>query len=321
MSNELAMSAAVRSGEFIHPALFYTSAQEYLDALVPFIADGVAKTHAVLVAVPGHKLPALRAALGDVAGAVTMADMTAAGRNPGRILGGVLSAFADKHAHRPVRMVGEPIWHGRSADEYPACIEHEALINLAFAGRAVTVLCPYDATRLAPGVLDDARITHPLVWRPGEAERNSPAYSVDVALARYNRPLITSPAAVIYTARSLTDLAGARRFATRYGRLLGLSADSLADLRLIATELASGSLQFGGGTCRLAFWQHDGHLVCEARDVGRLDDPLAGRRPPGADTERGHGLYLINAIADLVRTHTGGQGTTIHVYLRLGSTR
>ncbi|EUA22837.1 putative regulator of sigma factor domain protein [Mycobacterium xenopi 3993] len=65
--------------------------------------------------------------------------------------------------------------------------------------------------------------------------------------------------------------------------MLGLSADGIADLQLIITELATNSLQHGNGKCWLAFWEHDGHLVCEARDTGFLDDPLAGRRPPSGE--------------------------------------
>jgi anti-sigma regulatory factor (Ser/Thr protein kinase) len=305
------------TGEFVHPALFYASVQEYLDGLVPFIIDGLATAQPVLVAVPKNNLAALSGALGDAAERVAMADMCEAGRNPGRILGGVLSDFADKHADRPVRMIGEPIWPGRTEDEYPACVQHEALINAAFGGRQVTVLCPYDALGLDPGVLADARMTHPVLWQAGSPEDPSPDYAPDEVLARYNEPLSTSPAAVTYTVHGLPQLHRARRVAARYGQLLGLSADGIADLQLITTELATNSLQHTHGPCRLAFWQRDGHLVCEARDYGHLDDPLAGRRPPSSDTSRGRGLFVVNAVADLVRTHTTRQATTIHAYLRL----
>ena len=58
-------------------------------------------------------------------------------------------------------------------------------------------------------------------------------------------------------------------------------------------------------------------IVCEASDSGRLDDSLAGRRLPPAGVVRGHGLFLVNTIADLVRSHTTPTGTTIQAYLRL----
>jgi anti-sigma regulatory factor (Ser/Thr protein kinase) len=135
-----------------------------------------------------------------------------------------------------------------------------------------------------------------------------------------NQPLATNPVAVTYTVCEPADLAGARRCGTRYARLLGMSADRIADAQLITTELATNSLAHGGGVCWLAFWHDSGHLVCEARDIGHLADPLVGRRPP-AEGSGPYGLFVVNAIADLVRTHTSPSGTTIHAYLRLGHLR
>jgi anti-sigma regulatory factor (Ser/Thr protein kinase) len=128
---------------------------------------------------------------------------------------------------------------------------------------------------------------------------------------------VTSPAAVTFMVSEPSDLSRARQHSTRYGRLLGLSPDRIADLQLVVTELATNSLQHGGGTSRLAFWEHDGHLVCEARDTGYLVDPLVGRRPPARDRPSPSGLFVVNALADLVRTHTSPHGTTIQAYLRL----
>jgi anti-sigma regulatory factor (Ser/Thr protein kinase) len=304
-------------GAFVHPALFYSTRQEYLDCLVPFITEGLAAGYPILVAVPEPNLTALRDALGHAATRLTLADMTKAGRNPGRILGGVLSSFADEHQGQSVRMIGEPIWPTRSAIEYPACVQHEALINNAFAGRNVTVLCPYDEAHLDPDVIADARITHPELWRVGSPGQNSPAFGPDVVWAHYNEPLHRSPAAVPYTVRQLADISGARDFAASFGQWFGLSRDGTANLQLITNELATGSLATAGGKCRLAFWHEDGHRVVEARDSGYLDDPLDGRRPYERDTPRGRGLFVVNAVSDLVRIHTAEDETTIRAYLRL----
>ncbi|MGH3563284.1 MAG: ATP-binding protein, partial [Mycobacterium sp.] len=175
---------------------------------------------------------------------------------------------------------------------------------------------PYDAGRLDEQVLADARMTHPLMWQAGSAKCCA-EYAPDAALARYHQPLPKSKAAATYTVRDLTSLASARSFAGRYASRLGLSPDGIADLKLIVTELATNSLEHAGEACRLAFWPRNGRLVCEASDSGRLDYPLAGHRPPAADANTGHGLLLVNAVADLVRTHATANGTTIQAYLRL----
>ena len=313
----MARRLGAERGSFVHAALFYRSIQEYLEALVPFVSDGLAAGDAVLVAVPEPNLSMLRDTLGGVSGAVTMVDMSQAGRNPGHILGGVLGTFADQQPLRPARMVGEPIWDGRSELEYPACVQHEALINRAFTGRDITVLCPYDATNLDSDVLVDAEVTHPRVGGAGHPERTSRVFSPDLAWARYNEPLPSSPTAASYTLRRLTDLAGARAFSAKYARWFGFASADIADLQLIVNELASNSLQHGRGPCTLLLWETGGQLVCQVRDSGYLADPMAGRRPITHDGHQGCGLFVVNAIADLVRIHTAATGTTVQAQLRM----
>ena len=300
-----------------HVAFLYRTQQEYLDSLLPFISDAVNADQAVLVAVPAPNLAALADGLGRLAADVVMADMIEVGRNPSRILGEVLSGFADKHADQPIRMISEAMWPSRCDVEYPACVQHEVLTNRSFTGRDVMVVCPYDVARLDPEVIADAHRTHPLLSQHWVVEQHNAAYAPEVMLARCNQPLSSDAKAVRYTARKLGDLGGARAFAGAYAEWFGLAPDQTADLQLIASELATGSLTQEGRTCRLALWRHDGHVVCEARDDGYLDDPLAGRRPYGSDSDRGRGLYVVNAVADLVRTHTTADETTIHAYLRL----
>ena len=136
---------------------------------MPFIRDGLAAGEPVAVAVPGPNLRLIRDALGADAAQVLLRDMTVAGRNPGRIIPTVLLAFANAHPGRRVRLIGEPIWPGRSAAEYPACAQHEALINAAFAGRPATILCPYNTELLNP-----VWVSRRLPYAPGHAGRHPP---------------------------------------------------------------------------------------------------------------------------------------------------
>ncbi len=311
----MTLTAHAQVSGFDHAALLYHSEREYVDSLARFISEGLDWAQPVWVAVPGHRLASLRSALGDAAADVTMADMTKFGRNPGRILAAQL-AFVERHPGQHIRIVGEPIWAGRTACEYPACVHHEALINIAFAECNATIVCPYDASCLDKNVLADARVTHPLIWQGGSRD-HSAQYGLDAALDQYNQPLATNPAAVTFTVHEPADLAGARKCGDRYGRLLGMSADRLADLLLVATELATNSLDHADSACRLAFWYEAGHVVCEARDMGSWTDPLAGRRPPAGKGLGPYGLFVVNATVDLLRTHTTSGGTTIHAYLRL----
>lgn len=301
----------------VHPALFYATEDEYLAALVPFVTDGLDRGQPVAVAVPGARLRALGAALGGAAGAVTLVDMAVAGRNPGRIIATVLRDFADRHPGTHVRIVGEPIWAGRSDVEYPACVQHEALINKAFAGRDVTIVCPYDTAGLSEQVVADAYATHPVVWTGGE-RRPSDRYAPDDVYARYNVPLNGGGSAEdAFVVTTITQVAAARWFATGRARRYGMAADRVADLQIVVTELVTNSMVHTNDSCDLRVWMAEGHLVCEVRDNGHLTDPLAGRRPADEDQRGGRGLLMVHALADLVRTHTTPAGTTMRVFLRL----
>lgn len=314
------MSTAATSPEatrdpFVHPALFYRDDREYLDGTVPFVRAGLAAGEPVAVAVPGDRLRLIRDALGADAERVRLLDMREAGRNPGRIIPGVLRAFADgRPAGHRVRIIGEPIWAGRSASEYPACVQHEALINAAFRGRTATILCPYDAVRLPGHVLEDAHATHPTVIPAGSRrERHSEGYAPDAVVARHNEPLPPVADAMTFPFAA-ESLPGARHAATDEGRRLGLTGTTLEDLALTTAELTTNSVLHGGGSGVLRVWGEDGRVLCEVRDTGRFTDPLAGRRPASRDQRGGRGLLMVNLIADLVRVHTGEEGTTIRCW-------
>lgn len=298
---------------FVHPALFYRGERAYLDGTVPFVRDGLKAGEPVAVAVPGPNLVLLRTALGDDAADVRFLDMTEAGRNPGRIIPKVLRAFADAHRETRVRIIGEPIWAGRTSEEYPACAQHEALINPAFQGREATILCPYDADRLDERALSDAYATHPVVITEGE-ERRSPAYAPDQVIAHYNQalPLAAEAEEAVFAAGTLPV---ARHFAVEQAARLGLSGIRLEDMALIVAELTTNSVVHGGGTGSVRVWTDDGHVVCEVRDRGHLSDPLAGRRPPAPGQLGGRGLLMVHYLADLVRIHTDPDGTTVRCWI------
>ncbi|MFD9962190.1 anti-sigma factor RsbA family regulatory protein [Amycolatopsis sp. NPDC058986] len=301
---------------FTHPALFYRGEREYLAGTVPFVTGALAGGEPVAVAVPPHNLELLRGALGGAATDVVMLDMTEAGRNPGHIIPGVLRAFADRHPGRRVRIIGEPIWAGRSAHEYPACAQHEALINHAFAGRPVTILCPYDVGTLRPKVLTDALRTHPLVV-DAHGQRASDRYAPDDVVADYNRPLPPLAGATAVTV-DLAGLSALRHTAIGLAAGAGLGAERVQDVALALTELAGNSLEHGGGAAEVLMGTDGAHLVCQVRDSGQLADPLAGCRPAAPGQIRGRGLLLVHHVADLVRTHTGPAGTCVEARFLLG---
>ncbi len=310
------MSAATLQEEFVHPALLYRDDEEYLAGTMPFIRDGLAAGEPVAVAVPGPNLELIRQALGADAQRVLLRDMTAAGRNPGRIIPTVLLAFADTHPGQRVRLIGEPIWAGRSATEYPACAQHEALINAAFTGRAATILCPYNTALLDPVWIADAYTTHPVIW-DGSRRFDSAHYDDPVVVAAgFNQPLPDPPVDAATITADAFNLAAVRRFVAGHADRAGLTPERVADLTLAVNELAANAVEHGGGTGRIALWTEQDRLVCQVTDRGHLSHPLAERIPvsPGA-LSGGRGLLLAHQLCDLVRVHTTPAGTTTRIHV------
>ena len=305
-------------GTLEHDALFYATDDEYVAGVLGFVREGLALDEPVLVSVPGWNLDLLRGALSpDEAPRVRLRDMTVAGRNPGRIIGSVLTAFVAEHPGTRVRIVGEPIWAGRTDEEYPACAEHEALINVALGPLPAYIQCPYDTGKLPTSVLTDATRTHPTL-AAGAERWTSPTYtdpsmvaaSFDVALSP------TPPDAEFVVISPETGARAARVLVHDAGHMYGLEGERLAEVRLVAQELAVNTLTHSPGRGILEVWTADDHLVLQVQDGGRISDPLVGRRMPEPPNV-GHGLFVVHQLADLVRIHRESSGTTVRAYFRL----
>ncbi|MDJ0385061.1 sensor histidine kinase [Streptomyces sp. G-G2] len=306
---------AAGPGAFVHRALFYRDPAQYAAGAGGFVRAALRAGEPVLVAVPGPQVEALRQYLGADADAVERVDMTELGRNPGRILA-ALWEFADRHRGRTARIVGEAIWPGRSPAEVRETVRYEALVNTAFAGRATTVLCPYDTTRLPAQVIADARRTHPALTEEGRDVRS--AHYTDPAAVRADcdGPL-PEPDHALALEYSGGGLARVREHAEAWARRTGLRPARRDDLVLAISEAAANSIAHGGGKGTLRLWMTtDGGAVAEVHDDGRLTDPMAGRRrPPLASGDGGRGLWMIHQLCDLVETRAMDTGFTLRLHM------
>ena len=150
---------------FAHVALLYDGDQD-LGRAVAIVRQAAGSDAPLHVAVPGRTMRLAREALGLTPRTALMSDMAELGRNPARIIPAAQS-FGDEHPGRHIYCLWEPAWPERSAAEMHEVARHEALCNLAFSGREMTVFCLYDSSRLSPGVVSDAERTHPVVVAPG----------------------------------------------------------------------------------------------------------------------------------------------------------
>ncbi len=299
-----------------HTALLYRSQDEHCAGVAGFIRAALARCEVALVAVPGPAIGPLREALGEAASAVAFADMTAIGRNPARIIPFV-SDFAASHPGQPIAYVGEPAWPGRSEAELVEAAKHEALINLAFTGAPLRILCPYRTPELPAGTLAAARQTHSHLSDGGRPALSQAYLGPDGMPAPCQQRLPAPPqgAAIIHYQAGLQPV---RELAGHWAAQAGLSADRTADLVIAVSEVAANTLAHtpSGGTVHI--WQTPTELVCQIHDQGWITDPLAGRRNNPFDHPGGRGLWVVNQVCDLVQTRTSpSSGTTTRLHMTL----
>lgn len=310
----MAYSPATAEACFKHVCFFYQAEAEYAATVAGFLRAGLAGGEAAFAAVPPDKISLIRDALGADAGNVEFADMTTLGRNPAWIIPQVL-AFIGAHAGH-VRYVGEPIWAACGPAEVRAAMQHETLINLAFADADAEILCPYDIAALDPAVIADARRTHPLLLSSGRRSM-SPEYAVpsDTLPSRsLPLPALTN-GAMYHTYR--TDLSQVRALVLQHAREAGLTESRADDLVLAVSEVAANTLRHTQSSGTLAVWHDRDEIVCEVHDEGTIANPQAGRRRPAPDATGGHGLWLVHQVCDLVELHSDASGTTIRMHMAI----
>jgi anti-sigma regulatory factor (Ser/Thr protein kinase) len=295
-----------------HLALFYDGDSEYTEALSSFVRQGIDAGERVFVSAPETRHALLREALDGEADSCAIEDMRPVGRNPSRIIP-ALESFVSA-APGPVRFVGEPTWLGCSAAEIVEGARHEALLNIAFASRDLTILCPYDVDCLPHSVLDDAGRTHPLrLDRDGVS--SIPSYDDPLVVwSAADRPLAPPPGPTAEL--PLDELSEFRRELRAYAFPVLRDIGRMEDLVVAACEAATNAVQHGAGGAARA-WRGPAELVCEISSGGTIDDPLVGRRTPPPRARCGRGLWLVNQLCDLVELRSGPGGTVVRLHMTL----
>ena len=160
-----------------HSAFLYTTHEEFGNLAAPFLAEGVERSETVLALVSREKIEFLRARLGRDARRVEFVESATWLTAPASALAAI-KAFSNEKLEGGaawIRMLGEPIWEGRSDSEIRQWTRFESLINLVFAGWPMSIVCPYDVGSVQPEVVRDTRLTHPHTIERGETAR-SPDY-------------------------------------------------------------------------------------------------------------------------------------------------
>ena len=158
-------TAALSPHLFEHRLLAYGSDDEYVESAVPYLTEGLEQSHAALVVAAPPQIALLRDALDDRSDDVEFADSA----DWYSSLAGALNRYREYVKQKLeagaawIRVVGDPVWAGRSDAEVAAWFRYESLVNLAFAAAPATIVCAYDTTSFSDEVIAVARAL-PTPW-------------------------------------------------------------------------------------------------------------------------------------------------------------
>jgi transcriptional regulator with XRE-family HTH domain len=148
-----------------HQALFYGSGDEFLETVGPVLGEGLERSEPTLLATSNANVALARRYLGARSRRIrVMASAELYADADGTRTLKTFQRFVERHLRGGapwVRIVGEPVWAGRSRAQVRRWCRYESLLNLAFAALPVTIICPYDERTVTPSILRQARATHP----------------------------------------------------------------------------------------------------------------------------------------------------------------
>lgn len=307
-------------GRLRHRALFHASDDEFREAAIACLAEGLAAGD-VLVAI----LPESRRRLIEAAFA---ADAPIEFLDSGDWFGSptkTLAAFhergrTDWWRRGRLRVLAEPPWAGRSPLEIAEWTRYESLLNVVFHATSTMLTCVYDIRTVPGDILADAARTHP-AFADATGEWPSPSYTdpADLYAECNRRPLDPPPHAAEHRRFTTGQLPDVRRFLSGQAERFGLPPGRRLPFLLAANEVATAVIRNGGGKGELWVWATADELVCELADpAARVEDRFLGHIPPRLDRPTEAAMWAVRCLCHIVEIRSDALiGTRVRLHLRL----
>ncbi len=308
--------ASVPNNGFTHQALVYGSDGEFMDVALPFVEAGLSEGQPTLVAVQDRHVENMRTALGDPGEGLTLCPVEEWYETSARSrekLGRWAAEQTDRGGR--ARLMGEPPWAVGHEAQVRDWARHESVTNVAFEGRPVTLICPYDARALPEEVLGHAGATHPEIVDAGGVSASA-SYEDPIDFCRRMDSMAEAQHGepVMELSFGLQDLTGVRRTLWSFARDAGMAAWRADELVLAVNEITTNAVIHGRPPTTARVWHADDEIVVEVADAGDgIRDALAGQLTPSATDLGGRGLWLTRLLCDAVDVRTAeGSAVTIH---------
>jgi anti-sigma regulatory factor (Ser/Thr protein kinase) len=293
-----------------HELLLYEDDERLVDAVTPFLTNGVDAGEEVVTVLDARKLDVVRDALGAPADQVTWLEVDAHYTRPLAAIAGYdasIRALVSRGAPR-VRLFGE-LPRVVSRAQGHAWIAYDAIINRAFAHHPVSIMCGYDGRVVPAWVREGVLCCHPEIHGEGPNTR----FDDPVETVRAHTP---EPEAVdglepvpTGTARDL------RRALVAAMARAGLGPHAIDGMVLAANEVLANARRHGGGETAVRIGRAGAGFVCEIADGGGgFDDPLAGYLPPHGDGAGGGGLWTARQCTARLEVMRRADGTTVRLW-------
>jgi anti-sigma regulatory factor (Ser/Thr protein kinase) len=293
--------------------MLYDSDEQYTERVAAYFEAGL-DSGELLVAVPGPDTePLLRTALGATSKRVSLHVGEDWYTRPEAAVAAydatVRAALRDGAAG--LRVVAElPICSSR--EEWDAWIRYEAVINVALAGRPVSVMCTCDSRVVPEHVVEGVCRTHPHVV--SDSRRENAAYRDPEEVLRAIPPP-PEPLPELHEIPVNADPRTLRRELSRELASAHVDADAADGMILAVNEVVANAVRHANGVSSLRVGAGERTFVCQISDAGNgFDDPLAGYVPPSAPAGNGGGLWVARQLTrrvDLAPSPFGGLTVTL----------
>lgn len=312
------MTAPGQQPAFRHDAGFFSSPEETVTAVVPFLDEAVERGIPAYVRLEDDLAAMVRERLAEpeAVGFVEGASLA----NPLRAVRAMNDAAIDvvDAGVEEVRLVGcVPRASLGSKHGWEQWARYEAALNHIYAGIPLWGLCCYstpppahvraDVLATHTGVLDDGGR-----WQPSE-EYVDPASWI-AARALTSVELLDEGAPAFELADPHPGRA--REAVARLATDAGLGAERVDDLVLAVNEVVTNGFLHGSRPVTLRGWSdHEGVLLTVEDHGAGIDDDFAGMMPPRHDdrTLGGRGVRLARMCSDLVTFRRNPDSFTVRL--------
>src|SRR5215218_7209768 len=129
----------------------------------------------------------------------------------------------------------------------------------------------------------------------------------------YRWPMVSPEQSVVSLDQTFEGggLYSVRAAVAAHASALGATAGQVGHLVLIASELVTNAISYGGGRGRIRVWLEGCELHCEISDSGPgiPESTDLGYSQPAAASQRGRGLWVARTLCDNLSIVTGKSGT------------